>query len=355
LAAIRKPLSLGSDRPLEYVVTASIGIACGDRMTAGELLRDADVALYEAKAAGNARYAVFQPTMQQVVDERLQFEMELRAALTDGQFFLAFQPTFSIASGTPTGVEALLRWAHPTQGVVGPDQFIPILESSGLIVPVGRWVLREACRVGALFHAQNLPLTMSVNVSARQFETDALVSDVAEALADSTFDPGSLVLELTESTIMIDRDAAAQRILALKETGVRVAIDDFGTGYSALSRLRFLAVDILKIDRSFVSSMTESGEARMLVRSLIRLGTSLHMEVVAEGIETPEQLTQLQEEGSQTGQGFLYATPLTLDRLLSFLSSRIPNDSAGRSRAQTPSGHDPRAHLIGPTSTQMLF
>ena len=320
LAAIRQPFSIGSDGRNDYEITASIGIACGDRMTAGELLRDADVALYEAKAAGKARFAIFQPTMQQVVDDRLQFEMELRSALSGNQLFLQYQPTFSIATGAPTGVEALLRWSHPTRGIVGPELFIPILETSGLIVPVGKWVLKEACRVGALLHAQNLPLAMSVNVSARQFETDALVSDVAEALIDSAFDSGSLILEITESTLMLDKDAAAQRVLALKETGVRVAIDDFGTGFSALSRLRYLAIDILKIDRSFISSITESNEARMLVRSLIRLGSSLHLEVVAEGIETPEELAQLHEEGCETGQGFLYASPMDLDRLLEFLS-----------------------------------
>ena len=220
----------GSDTPL--VVTASIGIAEDGRATPDELLRDADIALYQAKAAGKKCAVVFVPAMQGAVDDTRHLEMDLNVALEANQFFLLYQPTFDLSSGSFTGVEALLRWRHPTRGVIQPDDFIPALEASGLIMPVGRWVLEEACRQGAAWQRQGHHVTVSINVSAKQLERDQIVVDVHDALTNSGFDPSLCVLELTETTLMQNVDDTVGRLTLLKALGVRVAIDDFGTGYS---------------------------------------------------------------------------------------------------------------------------
>ena len=225
-----------SDVPLS--VTASIGIAEGRRATPDELLRDADVALYRAKAAGKKCAVVFAPAMQEAVDDSRNLEADLHAALGAGQFFLLYQPTFNLSSGAFTGVEALLRWRHPTRGVIQPDDFIPALEASGFIIPVGRWVLEEACRQGAVWQRQGHPITVSINVSAKQLDRDQIVTDVHGALTSTGFDPVLCVLELTETTLMHNVEETVSRLTLLKALGVRMAIDDFGTGYSSLAYLR---------------------------------------------------------------------------------------------------------------------
>jgi diguanylate cyclase (GGDEF)-like protein len=333
LSVLRQPFELEDTLlcgPLS--LTASIGIAAGARSSASELLRDADIALYGAKAAGKDCYMVFRAEMHTVVQDRLLLEMDLREALVAQQYFLVYQPIFNLASGTPTGVEALLRWRHPVKGVIQPDDFIPILEASGLITAVGRWVLAEACRQGAGWHGMGHEVDISVNISARQLETDDVIRDVSSALRVSGLDPRSLIVELTETAIMRNMPDAVRRLLALKEMGVRVAIDDFGTGYSSLAYLQQFPVDTIKIDRSFISSMADSAEAGVLMRSLVQLGKTLGLETLAEGIEATGQYAQLAREHCDSGQGFLFGRPLETAAVEHFLAGRpvldVPRDGA---------------------------
>ncbi|MGA2306081.1 MAG: EAL domain-containing protein [Acidimicrobiales bacterium] len=316
----------GSDAPL--AVTASIGIAKGRRSTPDELLRDADIALYQAKAAGKKCAVVFAPAMQEAVDDSRHLETDLHAALESNQFFLLYQPTFDLSSGSFTGVEALLRWRHPTRGVILPDDFIPALEASGLIVPVGRWVLEEACRQGAAWQRQGHHVTVSINVSAKQLDRDQIVAEVHDALTNSGFDPALCVLELTETTLMHNVDGTVARLTLLKALGVRVAIDDFGTGYSSLAYLRQFPVDMLKIDRSFVSGITETSEAAALVHAMVQLGKALGLETVAEGVENDDQRVRLTAEKVDTGQGFLFARPLDVEAVSRLLEDSAPNPAA---------------------------
>ena len=322
LAVLREPFILEGSSGGPLTLTASIGIAAGLRSSATLLLRDADIALYQAKAEGKDRFAVFAPEMHTVVQERLLLEMDLRDALARQEYYLVFQPIFNLASGGTTGVEALLRWRHPERGVVQPDDFIPILEDSGMIVEVGRWVLEEACRQGACWHGLGHKLDVSVNVSARQLKTDELIKDVSRALESSGFDARSLIIEVTETAIMKSVTAVVPRLAALKAIGVRVAIDDFGTGYSSLAYLQQFPVDTLKIDRSFISTMADSPESGALIHTLVQLGKSLGLETLAEGIEETEQYSALEREHCDSGQGYLFARPLEADAVEAFLASR---------------------------------
>ena len=308
----------GREAPLR--VGASIGIAVGDRATAGELLRDADVALYEAKAAGKGCYVLFAPEMHTAVTDRLTLEMDLRGAIDRGEFFLVYQPIFDLRNETITGAEALIRWQHPERGVVRPDLFIPLLEDSGMIEEVGRWVLQEATRQTAEWHAAGNDLYISVNVSARQLEHDRLVDDVRQALEASGLPATSLIVEITETTIMRDAQGTVKRLTKLKELGVRVAIDDFGTGYSSLAYLQQFPVDALKIDRSFINAIADSPESGALIHTLVQLGKTLGLETLAEGIEDRHQMDRLQLESCDSGQGFLFARPLSPDDLERFLA-----------------------------------
>jgi diguanylate cyclase (GGDEF)-like protein len=310
LEVLRQPIDLEAAGGRSVVVTISIGIAVAQDASADELLRDADMAMYVAKQAGKDRAAVFESSMQTAVQDRLVLEMDLREAVEDDQLFLLYQPTVNLQSGAITGVEALARWQHPTRGVLTPDLFIGLAEDSGLIVPIGRWVLGEACRQAAEWHAAGRAIGMSVNVSGRQLDDDAIVDDVAHALAESGLDGGALTLEVTESVLMRDADATARRLWALKELGVRIAVDDFGTGYSSMAYLRQFPVDALKIDRSFISGISESGQSEALVHTLVALGKTLNLETLGEGIEQPSQLRNLQAEQCDSGQGFLFARPL---------------------------------------------
>ncbi len=318
LDVLKTPFEIAaSEVPLN--VTVSIGIAEGVRTKPEDLLRDADIAMYQAKSMGKQCAVVFLPSMQKVVDEHRSLAVDLSAGIEAQQFFLLYQPTIDLATGAFTGVEALLRWRHPVRGVVMPDAFIPALEASGLIVPVGLWVLQEACRQGACWHAQGHRFAVSVNISVRQLEQDRIVDDVRAALVTSGFDPAKLVLEITESSLMHDVDATIPRLNALKDLGVHLAIDDFGTGYSSLAYLRQFPIDILKIDRSFVSGIVDTREATALVHTLVQLGKVLGLETIAEGVESDEQRRQLIDEKVDTGQGFLFSRPLdaqAVDQLL---------------------------------------
>ncbi len=302
-------------------VTASIGIALGETDEAPDLLRNADVALYQAKARGKNCAAVFLPEMQSAVNERLEMAIDLHAALRNDQFELHYQPVVDLSDLQLRGVEALLRWRHPHLGWVSPDRFIPLAEETGLIDEIGRWVLNRACHDAAAWRRTNPAVTVSVNVSAVQLATDRFVDEVRDALHSSELDPDGLVLEITESVLMVDANATVRRLQQLKAIGVRLAIDDFGTGFSSLSYLRQFPVDVLKIDRSFMSTVTTSVQSAALVHTLIRLGGALGLDVIAEGIEHPDQLQAMQEAECHRAQGFLFAQAVPKERIDDILRS----------------------------------
>ncbi len=330
LDVLRQPYELTSTAGRRLSITASVGVAVARSGGADELLRNADLALYQAKAAGRDRSVVFQSSMQRASSDRLLLEMDLADALAEGQFFLLYQPTLDLRSERVVGVEALIRWRHPTRGVVSPVEFIPIAEDTGMIVPIGRWVLEEACRQAAVWAEHGHDIDMAVNVSARQLEADELIDDVRHALVENGLAPGKLTLEVTETALMRDAAAAGERLNALKQLGVRIAIDDFGTGYSSLAYLRQFPADALKIDRSFVGPVATSKDSAALIRTLVQLGRSLEIKTLAEGIEEEAQLRALQREHCDLGQGFLFARPLDADALETFLRSRASDDSRVR-------------------------
>jgi diguanylate cyclase (GGDEF)-like protein len=320
LDALTQPFKLGHDQEIRLTVTASIGIAAGERASADELLRDADIAMYRAKWDGKNRYAVFETGMQDTMQERMELDMDLREALEKDEFFLAYQPTFALSDMKPTGVEALIRWRHPQRGIVQPDAFIPLLEETGLITEVGSWVLREACRQSAAWHRDGLPIAIAVNVSARQLDTDELVADIEGALADSGLEAGALTIEITETTLMRNIEETVDRLTAIKRLGVRIAIDDFGTGYSSLAHLQKFPVDALKIDRSFISGLKHNKEGETLIRTLVQLGKALSIETFAEGIEQQQELSLLRDQACDNGQGFLFARPLDVPATEAFFN-----------------------------------
>jgi diguanylate cyclase (GGDEF)-like protein/PAS domain S-box-containing protein len=302
---------------------ASVGICLvGEDLEtpeAAELLRNADVAMYMAKRDSKGSYRVFEPTMHERVVERLELRSDLQHALTMDQLELHYQPVVRLVDREILGVEALVRWNHPTRGTIPPIQFIPVAEETGLIIPMGRWILETACREGARLR-ETFPrtegLTMSVNLSVRQLQSETLVADVRQALEVTGLPAAALVLEITESLMLTDTDFAMMQLHELKALGIRLAMDDFGTGYSSLSYLSRFPVDILKMDRSFVGAEENS----TLTSAIIALGTSLSLEVVAEGIELPEQASSLEELGCELGQGFLFARPMDSDALTKFLT-----------------------------------
>jgi diguanylate cyclase (GGDEF)-like protein/PAS domain S-box-containing protein len=317
--ALRAPLALEGS---ELQLCASIGLARA-RPEDGpeELLRNADVAMYRAKHAGKGRTEVFAPEMHAAIVDRLTLEADLRRAINDptcAQFAVHFQPIVRLEDESVVGVEALARWNHPTRGPLPPTTFIPIAESSGLIVPLGAWVLREACRAGRHWAAHRRempdapPLTLTVNLSGRQLQAPGLVDDVAAALAESGLEPSSLVLEITETVIMQQTEANLLTLHALKALGIRLAIDDFGTGYSSLSYLQRFPIDILKIDKSFVDGLSRGGSDAALARTIIALGDTLALRCIAEGVEDDAQRTHLQALGCDYAQGFFFARPLPL-------------------------------------------
>lgn len=329
LNAVSHPIELEGQ---EVTVSASIGVAhaCpGD--SAEMLLRNADLAMYRAKLAGRARSELFVPEMHAAVHERLALESDLRRALEADQFTLAYQPIIETTTGRIAGVEALLRWTHPTRGAVSPAEFIPVAERIGLIGELGRWTLRTACAQGAQWLAslrgndmvptwspenrsdEPPPFYLSVNVSSRQLQDDNIIIDVANALATTRFDPRCLVLEITESVIMQDVEGTLARLHDLKALGLRLAVDDFGTGYSSLSYLQRLPIDVMKVDRSFVRGIGASGHSESLVRTVVALGEMLGMSCVAEGVETLAQHEFLTSLGCAYAQGFRYGRPMGAD------------------------------------------
>jgi diguanylate cyclase (GGDEF)-like protein/PAS domain S-box-containing protein len=312
LDALKKPFNLGSQ---EVFVTVSIGIALSATgySRPQDVLRDADTAMYRAKASGKARYQVFDSDMHLGAVKLLQIENDLRRAIDRAEFELYYQPIVGIENCAVRGFEALIRWRHPERGLVSPADFIPVAEETGMIVPIGRWVLQEACRQAAVWQTTfpDQPMYMSVNISGRQFSQPDLIDQVTSALRQSKLKPANLILEITESVVMQNPEVTITMLRRLKDLGIQLNIDDFGTGYSSLSYLQRFPVDTIKIDRSFVTQMSESTENAEIVRTIVALAHNLNMKVTAEGIETPEQLAKLQELHCENGQGYLLSRPLS--------------------------------------------
>jgi diguanylate cyclase (GGDEF)-like protein len=312
----------------EVFVTASIGIAVGD--VADELLRSADVAMYRAKGTGKAQYVVYAPPMDEDVVGRLELVADLRRARVDEEFVLRFQPTVDLRTRAVVGVEALVRWQHPTRGELQPSSFIPIAEETGRIVEIGRWVLVEACREAARLRAEApgaADLQISVNVSTRQVRRPGLVEDVHAALEASGLEPAALTLEITESVLARRRDEMTSILEEITALGVRLALDDFGTGYSSLSLLQDLPVHTLKIDRSFVQSIDSGPQRAAFVRAIVELADALSLVVVAEGVESAAHVATLRRLGCRLGQGFHFAGPLAPAELEAALGERRQSGS----------------------------
>jgi len=313
ILAIREPIQIGSN---SLVVTPSIGIAIypQDGGNGETLLRNADLAMYFSKRRNAGTFAFFDVSMNSKVLHRFTIEEQLRGALERNEFSLQYQPQFDVRTGGISGVEALLRWTNAELGAVSPGEFIPVAEESGMIHAIGKWVLRSACQQAKEWHAEGLLVgRMAVNVSGRQFALAEYPQEVAQVLKETGLDPALLELEITESTVMSDEAWSEKAIGELKSLGVAIAIDDFGTGYSSFGRLRHFVVDRLKIDRSFVTSISERSDDRAIAAAIIAMARSLRIEVTAEGVETFPQLAFLQEQSCKDAQGFLLSRPLSVD------------------------------------------
>jgi diguanylate cyclase (GGDEF)-like protein/PAS domain S-box-containing protein len=309
------PFKLGG---FDAFTTASIGIAFSDPEYSKpeDLLRDADTAMYRAKSQGKDCHVIFNQGMHAVAMSTLQIETDLRRAIERKEFLLHYQPIVSLSTGELTGFEALLRWRHPERGMISPADFIPVAEETGLIVPVGQWVLREAClqmRRWRNLYSGTSNLSVSVNLSGKQFAQAGLIEQIVQSLNLSGLDPQGLKLEITESVVMENIDTAIAMLARLRSLGIEVSIDDFGTGYSSLSYLHRLPIDTLKIDRSFVGRMNDNNENREIIRTIILLAQNLGKMVVAEGIEVRDQLEQLRSLGCALGQGYFFSRPLAAD------------------------------------------
>jgi diguanylate cyclase (GGDEF)-like protein/PAS domain S-box-containing protein len=340
LEDLRQPLMVAGK---ELVVRGSIGISILEGTSpagADELIRDADAAMYIAKRDGKGGYRLFEPEMHAGVLARLELRADLQRALEEGQFELHYQPIVRLADGAVAGMEALLRWHHPERGLVVPGEFIPFAEETGLIVPIGRWVLREACRQAVSvqsFWSGSEQLYMCVNLSVKQLQHSDVISDVRDALSESGLEPSLLTLEITESMLIDDPELAVVKLEELRELGVRVAMDDFGTGYSSLSYLSRFPVDVIKMDRSFLRPEA-TRETADLSSAVVALGSSLALEVVAEGIELDEQLRRLRDLGCELGQGFHFAHPMESAHLADFLTGRSESLAAGSESAHEDAG-----------------
>ena len=298
----------------ECRVTASIGVCMNPQGGQDEqaIMKYADMAMYLAKEEGKNNYQFYTDDMKAHSIERLTLETNLRRALENNEFSLHYQAKVDFRSGSITGVEALLRWSTPDLGSVSPAQFIPLAEETGLIVPIGLWVLREACTQNMAWQRDGLPaIRMSVNLSMRQMNDDDLIEEIEKVLLDTGMPPHLLELEVTESTIMQNSERAVMVLTAIKALGVRLAIDDFGTGYSSLAHLKRFPIDTLKVDRSFIREVPRDAEDRAITEAIIAMGKTLSLTVVAEGVETPEQQAFLRERACDEMQGYYFSTPVT--------------------------------------------
>jgi diguanylate cyclase (GGDEF)-like protein/PAS domain S-box-containing protein len=322
---LTKPFRLGS---MEVAVSASIGITFSTNgyQTSDQIIRDADIAMYKAKSKGKAQYALFDSSLHQHVTAQLELENELRRALGHGQIYLEYQPIYELRKQTLVGFEALVRWNHPERGVLEPAMFIPIAEETGLIVPLGNWVLNEACRQMAVWNktrAADAPLRMSVNVSSLQLTHPDFVSQVGQALVAGGLAATSLTIEVTESVLMEGIENAITTLNRIREMGVTLSIDDFGTGYSSLSYLATLPIDALKVDKSFIEKMSRDGNGNEIVKAIFKLGQALSKQVFAEGIETGQQLALLRELGCEFGQGYLLSRPVGVEHATGVLMGEM--------------------------------
>ena len=332
IRALREPMHLAAN---SLVVTPSVGIALypQDGADAESLLRNADLAMYFAKRKCPGTFAYYDAAMNAEALQRFTIEDRLRYALDRNELSLHYQPQFDLASGSVSGMEALLRWTSAELGAVPPLEFIPIAEETGLILAIGEWVLRTACRQAKVWHDEGLPMgRLAVNVSGRQFALPQYPAQVAAILSETGLDPSKLELEITESVVMADERWAEKALAELKQLGISVAIDDFGTGYSSYARLRHIAVDRLKIDRSFVSSIKEDSDDRAIAAAIIAMSRSLRVNVTAEGVESLPQLMFLQEHACQDAQGFLLSRPLSAEHARELLQRVRQN--AHQSRTQ---------------------
>jgi diguanylate cyclase (GGDEF)-like protein/PAS domain S-box-containing protein len=322
----------------DYAVTASVGVAIGSasEVDVHDLLRDADTAMYVAKTSGKDSVRLFAPSMHERAHERFRLQVDLRGALDRKELLLFYQPIYEIEDGRLKGFEALVRWSHPSRGLIAPERFIPLAEESGLIVPIGRWVLQQALHQMSTWdrrHPGARGVSISVNVSTVQLTAPSLISDVKSELERSGIAPSRVVLEITEGSLAKDPERTIEVLEALRELGLRIAIDDFGTGYASLSHLQRLPVDILKVDKSFVAALSDGGKARDLLQAILGVGQALSLAVVAEGIEAHSQMTVLQEMGCEMAQGFLVGKPSpaeVAESLLGGQSSYIQTASPAR-------------------------
>ena len=325
-------------------VTTSIGVSVypDDGLDAETLIKNADTAMYQAKENGRQSFQFFKPAMNVRAVERQSIEEGLRRALERREFALHYQPKINLMTGAITGAEALLRWTHPTRGLVSPAQFIPVAEDCGLILPIGAWVLREACGQARAWMDAGLPLTtMAVNVSAMEFRDEGFLEGLFAILGETGLDPRSLELELTESVLMKHAASAATILQTLRERGVRVAVDDFGTGYSSLSYLRKFPVDALKIDQSFVRQISTAGDDTTIVTAVIGMARGLKLRVIAEGVETLEELEFLRAHRCEEAQGYYFSRPVPARQFAMLLRNGIPEYSVAVHRVARNGGRAP--------------
>jgi diguanylate cyclase (GGDEF)-like protein len=321
LLALSPPIQIG-ERAVSVRASVGVAVSDGDSWTTEELLRNADLAMYIAKGSGKGCVRLFEPSMHDALVERLSLESQLEQAVEEAELVLHYQPIVELATGAIIGFEALVRWNHPTRGLLQPVDFIPLAEETGQVLPIDRWVLLKACCQGRAWQRDLMggrPLEVAVNLSTRQLEDDRVVDLVRLALEVSELAPDSLVLEVTESFLLRDEIAGSRRLRALRDLGVRLAIDDFGTGYSSLSYLRSLPVDVLKIDRSFTAGLGKLEEDQALVQAILRLADSLGLSTVAEGVEHASQRDVLVALGCPQGQGWHFARPVESDEMEALL------------------------------------
>ena len=324
LEALRDPIEAGGH---QLRVTASIGMCVGDGdTTVSDLLRNSDLAMYQAKSHGKDQWVRYEPDMSVDALKRLELETDMATALEAQQFALVYQPVVDLATETVVGFEALIRWHHPTLGLINPDDFIPIAEDNGMILPIGEWVLDQACTTAAGWERDRPGLHMAVNISGRQLGSETIIGDVSRALERSGLPAACLILEITETSLVREPEVAAARLRQLRSLGIRLAIDDFGTGYSSINYLRQFPVDIIKIDRSFIDTINDADQVPPLVRALLALGHTLEVGIVAEGVEHEAQHHLLQTQHCEFGQGFFFARPMSESDAQSLIHRMKPDE-----------------------------